>query len=257
MDEFFLEILEERSFLPGRCLAVLLVGSVASGWSNAKSDYDFYVVSAEPWLGADRKTINVPLDPPAIHTESFYAHGRRWEVTYWLPAQIEQLIGKVSWSQFDRDLVAGQILVNSEKLFLERLATCVPLRGADWLAQRRRELEESAFRSLMVTVSLGSADSAVEDALGQLESGDLYNAVLSAKRALERTVDALLEQHGQYGGPSSKWRPNRFLAANPSALSFDEYWAIETMRDFDPEDPVKWVIRILTLCQDLSMKIEI
>ena len=108
----------------------------------------------------------------------------------------------------------------------------------------------------MVTRSLGAAARAVEDSLGQLESGDLHSAVLSARRALGHTVDALLEERGQYGSQLSKWRPRRFQAANPASLPFAKYWELETMQGFDPDNPSKWVNEVLTLCQDLSMKIQ-
>ncbi|MFC0097947.1 hypothetical protein ACFFKH_10440 [Micromonospora marina] len=253
----FLEVLQQRSLVPDGCRAVLLVGSAAKGWSNAKSDYDFYLVCDEPWRAPNHGILNLPLDPPEIQTESFYAHDRRWEATYWLATQVKQILAKVSWEEFEKDRVAGQVLAGREEMLLERLTVCVPLLGGQWLAERQREVDASAFRSLIVTRSLGAADDSVEDALGQLESGDLHSAVLSARKALGHSVDALLEQHGQYGSHSPKWRPHRFRAANPAILSFDRYWAVETMQNFDPDKPEKWVTDVLTLCQDIAMKVEL
>jgi len=253
----FLEVLRQQSLVPDGCSAALLVGSAAKGWSNARSDYDFYIVSDDPWRGPNHGSINLPLDPPEIQTESFWSDGRRWEVTYWLASQVKQIIAKVSWQEFDRDRTAEQFLVGREEVLLERLTACVPLLGAEWLAERQKEVEASAFRSLIVTRSLGVADGDIEDALGQLESGDLHSAVLSARNALGHSIDALLEQCGQYGSRSPKWRPHRFLAANPSILSFDRYWAFETMQNFDPNEPEKWVTDVLTLCQDIAMKVEL
>ena len=43
----------------------------------------------------------------------------------------------------------------------------------------------------------------------------------------------------------------------PRQLPYEDYWAIETMRDFDPEDPRDWVTRIVQQCRDLSIEVEI
>jgi hypothetical protein len=234
----------------------MLVGSAARGWSNARSDYDFYVVGDKPWQGGYRSGYRIPLDPPEVLTESFYFEGRRWEATNWLARQVDQIIAKVSWNEFE-NRIPGQILTVREEALLERLLLCVPVAGEDWIAQRQAEIKASAFKPMVITRSLGTADDAVEDALGQVESGDLDNAVLSARRALGHSIDALLEQHDQFGSAVHKWRPNRFRAADPAILSFERYWEMETMRTFDPEHPEKWITDVLTMCQEISMKVEI
>ncbi|GLY26197.1 hypothetical protein [Micromonospora sp. NBRC 101691] len=253
----FLNVLDQRSLVPLDCKAVLLVGSAARGWTNVRSDYDFYLVSGTPWPGDDRDSIRLPLDSPTIQTEAFYADGRRWEMTYWLDDQIDQILAKVSWAEFERDRAAGQMLVSHEQAFLERLANCVPLAGEEWVSRRKQELDSSAFRSLVVARSLAAADDAVEDALGQVESGQMESAVLSARKAFGHAIDALLEQHGQYGSYSPKWRPHRFRAAMPSGISFARYWRLETMRTFDEKCPSDWINEVLTLCQDISLKVEV
>jgi hypothetical protein len=253
----YLGELTDRSLLPVNHCAVLLVGSCARGWSNSKSDYDIYVVSTEAWSSDTCDVLSLPLNPPTVLTESFYANGRRWEVTHWQDSQVDQMLAKVSWAEFERERTAGQVLSYKEEIFLDRLASCLALSGAEWLADRRATLAESAFRSFLVARSLDAADDSVEDALGQLDAGELESAVLAARKALGHTVDAVLEQHGEYGAHAPKWRPQRFRAAKPSALSFEEYWTLETMSTFDPADPAKWVNSVLTLCQDISMKVEI
>ncbi|MDI6102285.1 hypothetical protein QLQ12_27070 [Actinoplanes sp. NEAU-A12] len=252
-----LNTLRDRRMLPDPCIAVLLVGSAARGWSNSGSDLDIYLISDRPWPGADSAAIALPLDPPQVRSESFYLDGRRWELTYWQDRQVDQMLTKISWPEFDRDVAAGTVLVLREEAFLERLASGVPLLGEQWLTGRRAELDASAFRSLLITRSLGAADDAVEDALGQLAGGDLHSAVISARIAFGHAVDALLEERGQYGSYAPKWRARRFLAANPQALSFEEYWDMETMRGLDPAAPEKWIRKVLTRCQDISLKVEI
>ncbi|WP_328332141.1 MULTISPECIES: nucleotidyltransferase domain-containing protein [unclassified Streptomyces] len=253
-----LETLRGRQLVPDTCQAAFVVGSAARGWGNKKSDIDIYVVSTAPWSGADSIGVSVPLRPPVVQWHTFYADNRGCDLAYWLDDQVDQMIAKVSWAEFDQVRASsGDALVWREEIFLERVMTCLPLFGADWVARRRAEIDASAFRSILVTRSLGQADRAVEDTLGQLEDGDLNSAVLSARIVLGHTVDALLEERGQYGSSIPKWRTRRFLAADPATLSFAQYWDLETMREFDPGDPSKWINEVLTLCQDLSLKIEV
>ncbi|MGE5829250.1 MAG: hypothetical protein ACM30G_12950, partial [Micromonosporaceae bacterium] len=198
----------------------------------------------------------VPLDPPEVWATAFDSHGRFWEVTYWLECQVDQMLQKVSWTQFEHDVKPG-VLAPREEVFLGRLPTCVPLAGQPRIESWRATLDESAFRALCLSRSLAAADNAVEDALGQLDGGDLHSAVLSARKAFGHAVDALLEERGEYGSLWEKWRPQRFRAARPAVLSFEAYWRLETMQTFDPDAPADWVHDILTLCQDISMKVEI
>ena len=160
----------------------------------------------------------------------------------------------MSWPAYERARVAGQLLVDTEEVFLERMATCVPLTGEDWVLRRRAELDASGFRAYLVSRSLAQAENATEDALGQLRADDLDSAVLSARKAFGNAVDALLESVGEYGYHLPKWRARRFRAAAPAVLSIEDYWALETMRDLDPADPAAWVLRVLRVCQDLAFE---
>jgi hypothetical protein len=253
-----LETLKSRRLLPDTCQAAFLVGSAARGWSNKKSDIDVYLVSTDPWPMPDLVGVPVPLEPAEVGWHSSYIDDRGWDLAYWLDTQVDQMLAKVSWTDYDRTRAAsGDALAPREEVFLERVTTCVPLMGEDWLARRRAEVESSAYRSILVTRSLGAADMAVEDTLGQLEDGDVNSAVLSARTALSLIVDALLEERGQYGSYIPKWRARRFQEADPTALPFSKYWELETMQGFDPRDPSKWINEVLTLCQDLSLKIEV
>jgi nucleotidyltransferase-like protein len=253
-----MDILNGRRLVPNTCQAVFLVGSAARGWSNKKSDVDVCLVSAEPWTGPECVAVSVPLRPSVVQWHSFHADHRGWDLSYWLDDQIDQMLAKISWAEYDQvRATSDDVLTPREEVLLGRVATCVPLVGEEWVTRRRAEIEASAFRSILVTRSLGAADGAVEDALGQLEDDDVSSAVLSARIALGHIVDALLEEQGEYGSHQTKWRARRFVSANPVTLSFAKYWELETMRSFDPEDPSKWINEVLTLCQDLSLKIEV
>jgi hypothetical protein len=252
-----LESLDSRGLLPVGHLAVLCVGSVARGWANDRSDYDFNVVAHGPWRGPAVRTIPVPLWPDLVPAVVEYVDGRRWEIKYWLDVQVDQMLAKVAWDQFEEGAPTARPLTDAEELFLERLTTCLTLSGTAWVRSRRQALSETAFRSFVTTRSLAEADSSVEDALGQLAADDLDSAVLSARKAFGHVVDALLESHGVYGSRIPKWRARRLREVRPRQLPYEAYWATETMRDFDPEEPGAWVTRTVQQCRDLSIEVEI
>jgi len=252
-----LEKLRELELLPGDYLAVFCVGSVARGWANAASDYDLNIVTAKPWQPAGGQSLPVSLEPSTVPIAAVYVDGRRWELKYWVDAQVDQMLAKVTWDHFESTSAAVKNLMEIEELFLERVASCLPLSGAGWVERRRKDLQASAFRGFVTTRSLAESDSAVEDALGQLAAADLYSCVLSARKAFGHIIDALLEGAGNYGSHTPKWRARRFREVQPAALSFEEYWSLETMRDFDPENPRVWVERVCTLCKDLSLDLEV
>ncbi|WP_159000906.1 hypothetical protein [Streptomyces sp. SBT349] len=252
------EILHDRQLVPDTCQAAFVVGSSARGWGNEKSDIDIYLVSGEPWSGPEMIDVSVPLRPATVGWHTFFADNRGCDLAYWLDDQVDQMLAKISWDAFDRARAAsGDALTVREEVFLERVTTCLPLIGEDWVARRRAEVGASAFRSILVTRSLGQADRAVEDSLGQLEGGDPHSAVLSARIALHHTVDALLEEQGNYGSEPPKWQARRFRETSPATLSFARYWELETMREYNPDDPSRWINEVLTLCQDLALKIEV
>ncbi|WP_344599698.1 hypothetical protein [Streptomyces glaucus] len=252
-----LEGLELRGLLPADHLAVICVGSVARGWANDGSDYDFNVIAPGPWHGPSARTIPVPLRPGTVPSAVEYVDGRRWEVKYWLDIQVEQMLAKVSWSEFEQGGAAARALTDAEELFLERLSTCITLSGASWVRGKRQALARTAFRAFVTTRSLVEADEAVEDALGQLAAGDTDSAVLSAHKAFGHVVDALLESHGVYGSRTPKWRARRLGEARPRQLSYADYWSVETMRDLDPDHPAAWVTQVVQRCRDLSIEVEI
>lgn len=252
-----LDGLASRSLLPADHLAVLCVGSVARGWANDSSDYDFNVIAHGPWYGPSTRVIPVPLWPDMVPAVVEHVNGRRWEIKYWLDVQVDQMLAKVAWERFEDGASTARPLTDAEELFLERLATCLTLSGTAWVRNRRQALGETAFRAFVTTRSLAEADSSIEDALGQLAADDIASAVLSARKAFGHVVDALLESHGAYGSRIPKWRARRFQEVRPRQLPYEDYWAIETMRDFDPEEPGNWVTRIVQQCRDLSIEVEI
>ena len=241
--------------MPDECLAIFLVGSSARGWSHARSDFDIYLVSERQLPERYANSYSIPTQPAKVYSETFYRDGRRWEATNWLDAQVGQIIAKVDPARFSG--IPGPVLAGREELLLERMTTAVPFLGQAWLADRQGDIKASAFRSMVIARSLATADDAIEDAVGTLESGDARTAVMAARRALGHSVDALLEDHGQFGSFAQKWRPHRFRAAAPDVLSWERYWELETMQTFDPQHPDEWVTEVLAVCREIAMKVEI
>lgn len=249
--------LQERGLLQKGVVAAFVVGSAARGWQNARSDFDIHVVTKTEHVSPTSRSGFVPLDPPHVQSEVFYQQDRRWEVTYWCERQIDQVLCKVSQEAYEAGRVGEEALSRREELLLAQLGTCSPILGKEWIELTRSRLAASAFRSFVVVRSLGAADDAVEDALGQMEAGDLESATLSARMAFGHAIDALLEAEGEYGSHLPKWRPNRFRACGPRLFPFDEYWKIETMQGYDPVDPRAWIKNVLTICQDIAMRVDI
>jgi len=251
-----LRTLDGLGLLPPRRRAVYLAGSVARGWGNDTSDYDFIVIVDEPWrqIGPVHKEVRVPLDPSRVPVEVTYVDDRQWEVAYWEDRQVDQMLAKVVGSADAPDPFADITL--HEMGFLIRLGYGLELAGGDWLAVRREQLKASRFTRLMIERSLDMMDNATADSAGQLRAGDLISAVMSARIAFGRGVDALLASHGRFR-ESKKWRARQMLELSPPELDFARYWAVETMRDFDPDHPGRWIEDTLLLCQNLASAIEL
>src|SRR5690606_5189608 len=138
--EDWLSPLRARGLIPSGTLAAFVVGSAARGWHNARSDFDVYIVTSVERVTPTSCSVPVPLEPPCLRTELFYARGRRWEVTYWLESQVDQIFAKVSWEAFEDGRATEDTLDLREELFLARLDTCVPLLGEDWVERSRARL---------------------------------------------------------------------------------------------------------------------
>ncbi|MGW0589554.1 hypothetical protein [Streptosporangium sp. NPDC002607] len=251
-----IETLRDNNLLPQSCESVFLSGSLVRGWGNPTSDLDITLVTTEPWAGPSAEPSFVALEPPVIQWEKIHAMGRRWDIEYWQDGQVDQVLAKVSHEAFKGDRAAWKLLTEDETAFLERIPYAVPVSGHQWLYDRREQQCESAYTSVLVSRSLDHADSFVEDAVGACEAGDLDSAVLSARLAFGHAIDALLAGHGEFGH-SPKWRARRFRKAGPRLLTFDHYWSVETMRTFDPADPVRWVEEVVSLCQRVSMEVNV
>ncbi|MER5642201.1 hypothetical protein ABT095_35330 [Kitasatospora sp. NPDC002227] len=253
---YYLEELRSRNLLPDSHLCVFEAGSLVRGWGNPSSDVDLYIVSEEPWDGPEARSLNVPLTKKDIPSVELFVDGMRWDIKYWTDQQVDEVFEKVTWEAFERAAMDSNDLNYIERWLLHRFGFAVAASGQGWLAERGEQLKQSAFPAFLISQALNLADSRVEDAVGQLQAGDLESAVLSGRAAFAYSVDALIAYHGEYG-QGSKWRARRFRAAEPALLSFEEYWGLETMQSYDPADPAAWVNEVLPVCRAIAMEVSI
>jgi hypothetical protein len=254
-----LALLVEQDVLPEDRRAVFVGGSIVQGLGNARSDVDVYVVVDEaPHATRADQIQQVRLDPAYVPAEVVDLHQRRWDIEYWRDDQVDQLLAKVDRSHLAERRAAGSELVSAEIRFLNNLAIGDVLAGEQWSAQRREQLRASAFQSMLCATALEEADNFVEDALGNLESGDSLTAALAARRAFELVVDAALMSRGQWGiWKWNKWQARMMQAIEPDVLPFARYWAIVTMQRLGAQTPAKWAIDTLRLCQTLSIEVDV
>lgn len=252
----FLGELRSRGLLPDDAIAVHVSGSIVRGWGNQSSDLDVYVIclGAAPIAGASPAP--VALNPNMIAMRVPYVDGRPWEVEYWLDEQVDQMFAKISWAEFDRNRTAGSLITSLEMAFLCHLAHAVPVQGDEWLAGRRAQLDGSALRSILLVRHLDRIEGYLDDARGQLAGADTESAVLSARLAFGAAIDTLLVSHGEFN-QSPKWRARCLRLVAPPEMTFEDYWAIETMAGYDPADPRGWINEVIRTCQRISLGVNL
>lgn len=249
--------LSSRSILPPHYDTVFTSGSLIRGWGNPTSDLDVHVVTRDPWVSGIGETNHVALEPNTLQYEQIFVDGRRWDVEYWTAGQVEQVLSKITNEQFGDDQGAWRTLSYHEIALLERLPYAAAADSGSWLESIRTRLADSAHRSVLIVNSLKQADGYTEDTAGQIARGDLYSAVIASRNAFNHAVDALTASQGQFGSLWPKWRARRMQIVDPALLPFEEYWAIETMRSFDPENPQKWIEQTVAVCQRISMEVSV
>lgn len=241
-----LERLRSAGCVPAGARAVFLGGSVARGWDNGTSDIDVYLITETQWASQTAVHVRVDLEPGTIPMELVELSGATVDVEYWTARQFERLLEKVNAVGAGTSRLSA--LTREELLILERLGTALVCSGGAWVSDAQTQLAATPFRSLNVSHWFDLADDRLEDALGQRDFGDLHSAVLSARLAFGFTVDGLLASHGEVG-QNPKWRARRAAAAAPAQLPFQEYWRIETMRDYDDASPERWVDHVARICR--------
>jgi hypothetical protein len=245
-----------RGLLPAGRRAVYLSGSLVRGWGNDTSDLDVYVITVHPWRGERTASTPVSAEPGSVPVNAFYVGSRRLDVEYWIDSQVDSLLDSLSWAAFDSGKDGAEALTATETSFIQRLSYSQPLEGEEWIRRRRQQFDRSAVRTIVTNRALFELDHLTEDAVGMRSNGDLDSAVLAARLAFDRAVDALLASHGEIEG-QPKWRARRMRAVAPPGLSFDEYWQLQTMQSFQNDAPERWVEEALQACQRIADTIQL
>ena len=120
---------------------------------------------------------------------------------------------------------------------------------------RQEALRAARLNLLVASRRFSQADSSIEDALGLLETGDQPTALLAASIAFTFVVDGLVAAEGELS-PNPKWRAEKVRCAQSNALSWDEYWDLETRRHLDPAQPEPWIRHVLARCQELMLSLD-
>jgi hypothetical protein len=251
-----LDELRRQDRVPASYLTVYASGSIVRGRGNPSSDLDIFVITTDPWSSETAHEEPVTLRPDRVLVEGMYAGDVRWDVEYWLEAQVEELLAKVAPDQLAGGQPAGRYMTEKEIDFLRMLSHSTPVAGDDWWQATRQRLAESSARSVMALRALHTLDVYTEDAVGQLAAGDVESAVLSAKLAWRFAVDALLCSHGEFG-ESPKWYARTLRELQAPELGHDEFWAVETMASLDAAAPERWVEEVLGLCQRISTEVRL
>jgi len=181
--------------------------------------------------------------------------GYRLDVEYWREAQVEHVFRRVCERPLDGTRLIGINLSEDDLDFLSDVWIGRALAGESWLLARQETLRQARVNLLVASRRFSQADSSIEDALGLLESGDHSSALLAAILAFNFVVDGLVAAEGELS-PNPKWRAQKLLSAQPPALSWDEYWNIETREGLNGERPEEWVRDLLARCQELMLSVD-
>ncbi|MEV8537099.1 hypothetical protein [Streptomyces sp. NPDC051211] len=232
-------------------------GSTVRGWANQHSDLDLYAILPQVHEPADGLFTTIPCGAADgyFYRRTLEEGDAKGDLQVWRETQVEALLSAMDLTEVHENRAVGVSLTNYEVDFLGRLWHGRAVSSPDGVAEWQRRLHASDARQVMADRSLRLADNALEDAVGQLETGDTRSATLAAQRAHGHAVDAALAVCGEFSA-SSKWRARRVEEARPAPFTFDEYWAVETMRDYH-EDPVAWIEDVLASCQTIAASIEL
>jgi hypothetical protein len=237
--------------LPDAPSCVYLSGSFASGMAHASSDFDVFVITAEPFMPENPTGMgHASVEPASYPIVIRQLPAGRCDIEYWQQSQVSALLAKFA----PGNATLGFTVEDVD--FLYRLAIALPLSDDGWLQEHKAVLAASEFASMVAQRSFGTADSLFEDALGMLAVGDCESAVLAAHEGFGRAVDGLLASLGEFS-PRRKWRARKFLRVQPALMDFAEYWAVETMRGFDPDAPASWVREVIERARELMMEVEL
>jgi hypothetical protein len=246
--------------IPDDHLCVFLGGSHAIGGAHTRSDVDIYVVTREQIELTPREDCLVGFSAVALTPERLPVllvldEDPRWDVEFWTESQVQQLIGKFRAERF-RDVLGSPPFSDHEVEVVNRFLTGSPLSGVRWLRTVRGQILASDLKGMILRRLVAVAELRVDDALGQLAAGDVQTAVLCARAAFDNVVTALTAQAGDFS-VKQHLQALRMRKLEPAQLSWNDYWAWQTMARYSDANAEQWVRQLVDRCRDLILSVDL
>jgi hypothetical protein len=204
--------------------AVCMTGSTAAGWGNTFSDVDLYVFSD--------KELDLPIDETMETWPGADPSGVRWH--NWMGVYDNARIDLKVWPAstlatalepyLEREVEfcsTGEFLQD----FIYRLSIGIPLKNADFFRRMNELLDSSSYKRALARWLKAEAENCLTDAAGQLDSGDLMTARVSAGLAAGFITDASLVLAGQICR-RKKWLLRRLESTPQCGITVDEYRSV-------------------------------
>ncbi|MCY1144100.1 hypothetical protein OWR29_39405 [Actinoplanes sp. Pm04-4] len=206
------------------------------------------------WLGLGSIDLLVvhAARPIAAGLDHHYAHGLSWKCEHRSIREIEAAAEGLS--------SAGDVLPTHLDL-LNRIMNAEPLLGEDWHRGLKERLRDSALRELTLGQYVGLARTAIGNTTALLTRCHALDAALSARDALNATVDALLTGAGHRVASGAR-RRDAFTRLTESGdplgclLTLERYQRIQTMQGLHVGDAEAWTGSVLSLCLTILLALE-
>ncbi|MEU3455372.1 nucleotidyltransferase domain-containing protein [Micromonospora sp. NPDC006766] len=251
MDLTTIRTIAEKLLGNVRFSCVYLGGSRAVGWSHKSSDVDLFVISDSEPPPPTGFNLDVTVAEPLPSIAISFHDGVRFDVEYWSPIQIHELVARLG------EASARDTLSHADMDVLWRLHTARFLLGDRELFDRLQStVPASSLSREFAKRAVYSAEVRLDDAAGLLASGEPLIAALACREAFARVVDAVLSHTGS-PVPPSKWRLRRLREAEGFEELFREYLAVETMAEFVPADSSAWVRSTVLRSRELLREIDV
>lgn len=235
--------------------AVCLTGSTAAGWGNTFSDIDLFVFSdidldlpvdetMETWPGTDRSGI-----------KWFNWMGRYGDARVDLKVWPTDTLSKVLQPYFAEDEPEFSSLGIDAEDFVYRVSIASALKNPQFFAEMRDLLDRSSYRRSLARALKVTAENALTDVAGQLASGDVLSARISAVLSASTTADACLVIAGELCR-RPKWLLRRIEATPACGIGVDEYRAVVLDGRLPSETDEQCALRVARWAQSHLVRAE-
>ncbi|MFF9393441.1 hypothetical protein [Streptomyces griseoluteus] len=201
--------------------AVCITGSTAAGWGNTFSDIDLYVFSdKELVLPVDETMETWPgADPSGIRWHNWMGvyDGARVDLKVWPTSTLATALERYLETEVEFCSM-GDFLQD----FVYRLSIGIPLKNEKFFQEMNELLDSSSYKRALARLLKADTENSLTDVAGQLDSGDLMSARVSADIAAEHIADASLVLAGQLCR-RKKWMLRRLEGTPECGITVDEY----------------------------------